>query len=165
MAPQHEHGLAALLVELLEEQQRLFLEAEAALLVAVNDVQRVLAPVVVDIVAFEGLVGGVVSGAVLQVLEEEGGRDVLTTGSTTSQGSLMATRKDLKISTCGLSLRLLSACGTILTLGNISHTDPFRALPLPHAGWAWAPAVSLCPSPRALATSGRSQLRAMLTAG
>lgn len=68
VAPQHEHGLAALLVELLEEKQRFFLEAEAALLVAVNDVQRVLAPVVVDVVAFEGLVGGVVSGVVLQVL-------------------------------------------------------------------------------------------------
>jgi len=32
--------------------------------------------------------------------------EILTTGSTTSQGSLMATRNDLNISTCGLSLEL-----------------------------------------------------------
>lgn len=55
MAPEHEHGLAALFVELFEEEQRLFFQAEAALLVAMHDVQGVLSPVVVDVVALEGL--------------------------------------------------------------------------------------------------------------
>lgn len=53
--PQHEHRLPALLVQLLEEQQRLLFQPEAALLVAMHNVQRVLPPVVGDVVAFEGL--------------------------------------------------------------------------------------------------------------
>lgn len=67
VASQHEHGLAALLVELLEEQERLLLQAEAALLVAVHDVQGVLAPVVVDVVAFKGLREAGVLARVLKV--------------------------------------------------------------------------------------------------
>ena len=55
VAPEHEHGLAAFFVELFEEEQGFFFQAEAALLVAVHDVEGVLAPVVVDVVAFEGL--------------------------------------------------------------------------------------------------------------
>jgi len=50
---QHEHGLPPLAIELLEQQQRLLLEAQTALLVAVHNVQRVLAPVVVDLVSLE----------------------------------------------------------------------------------------------------------------
>ena len=57
MAAKHEHGFPTFLVELFEEEQRLFFQAEAALLVAVHDVEGVLAPVVVDVVAFEGLDG------------------------------------------------------------------------------------------------------------
>jgi len=49
----HEHGLAAVLVELLEEYERLLVEAEAALLVAVHDVQRVLPPVGRDVVLLQ----------------------------------------------------------------------------------------------------------------
>lgn len=115
VAPEHEHGLAAFFVELFEEEQGFFFQAEAALLVAVHDVEGVLAPVVVDVVAFEGL-----DGERLLVDALEGGDtkysiqgyfcyfsfwrkkkiwEKLTTGRTTSQGSLMATRKDLKIST------------------------------------------------------------------
>ena len=50
---QHEHGLAAVLVELLEEDEGLLVEAEAALLVAVHDVQRVLPPVGRDVVLLQ----------------------------------------------------------------------------------------------------------------
>lgn len=57
MAPEHEHGFTAFFVELFEEEQGFFFQAEAALLVAVHDVEGVLAPVVVDVVAFEGLDG------------------------------------------------------------------------------------------------------------
>ena len=57
MAAKHEHGFPTFLVELFEEEQRLFFQAEAALLVAVDDVEGVLAPVVVDVVAFECLRG------------------------------------------------------------------------------------------------------------
>jgi hypothetical protein len=55
MAAQHEHGFPTFLVELLEEEQRFFFQAKAALLVAMDDVEGVLAPVVVDVVAFESL--------------------------------------------------------------------------------------------------------------
>lgn len=55
MAAQHEHGFSTFLVELFEEEQRFFFQAETALLVAMNDVEGVLAPVVVNVVAFEGL--------------------------------------------------------------------------------------------------------------
>jgi len=56
----------------------------------------------------------------------------LTTGSTTSQGSLMATRKDLKISTWGLSLSdFVSRCVEQGAFSNEAHTDhhpdPFLA--------------------------------------
>lgn len=53
--PEHEHGFAPFFVELFEEEQGFFFQAEAALLVAVHDVEGVLPPVVVDVVAFEGL--------------------------------------------------------------------------------------------------------------
>jgi hypothetical protein len=68
VAAQHEHGFTTLLVELFEEEQRLFFEAETALLVAVDDVERVLPPVVVDIVAFESL-GEIVLVTSLWVVE------------------------------------------------------------------------------------------------
>lgn len=58
MAPQHEHGFPTFLVELFEEEEGFLFEAEAALLVAVHDVECVLPPVVVDVVAFEGLERG-----------------------------------------------------------------------------------------------------------
>ena len=55
MAAKHEHGFTTFLVELFEEEQRFFFQAEAAFLVAVDDVEGVLAPVIVDVVAFESL--------------------------------------------------------------------------------------------------------------
>jgi hypothetical protein len=55
MAAQHEHGLPTFLVKLLEEEQRFFFQAKATFLVAMDDVEGVLAPVVVDVVAFESL--------------------------------------------------------------------------------------------------------------
>ena len=55
MAAQHEHGFPTFLVKLLEEEQRFFFQAKAALLVAMDDIEGVLAPVVVDVVAFESL--------------------------------------------------------------------------------------------------------------
>lgn len=55
MPAQHEHRFPPLLIQLLEEQQRLLFEPETALLVAVHDVEGVLPPVVGDVVAFEGL--------------------------------------------------------------------------------------------------------------
>ena len=57
MPSQHKHRLPALLIQLLEQQQRLFFQPKTALLVAVDDVERVLPPVVCDVVAFEGLRG------------------------------------------------------------------------------------------------------------
>jgi hypothetical protein len=55
VSAQHEHGLPAFSVQLLEEQERLLLEAETSLLVAVHDVEGVLSPVVRDVVSFESL--------------------------------------------------------------------------------------------------------------
>ena len=57
MEAKHEHGFTTFIVELFEEEKRFLFQAEAALLVAVDDVEGVLAPVVVDVVAFEGLDG------------------------------------------------------------------------------------------------------------
>lgn len=54
MFPKHEHGFPALAIELFEQNQRLFPQAEAALLVAVDDVEGVVFPVGVDVVFFEG---------------------------------------------------------------------------------------------------------------
>jgi hypothetical protein len=75
----------------------------------VDDIKRVLPPVVVDIVAFQSLMRRCVSceyvGYGVAMLDWSactllgGGDKILTTGNTTSQGSLMATRKDLNIST------------------------------------------------------------------
>lgn len=63
---QHEHGLSAFLVELLEEDQGSLVETQTALLVAVHNVQRVLPPVGGDVVFLErdgqDLVAGVVDG-------------------------------------------------------------------------------------------------------
>ena len=57
MPSKHKHRLPALLIQLLEQQQRLFFQPKTALLVAVDDVEGVLSPVVCDVVAFEGLPG------------------------------------------------------------------------------------------------------------
>lgn len=54
MLSQHEHRFAPFLVELFEQNQRPLVEAEAALFVAVDDVQRVLPPVGADVVLLEG---------------------------------------------------------------------------------------------------------------
>jgi hypothetical protein len=58
MPPKHEHRLPPFLVQLLEQEQRFFFEADTALLVAVHDVEGVLAPVVCDVVSFESLQTG-----------------------------------------------------------------------------------------------------------
>lgn len=50
MSPQHEHRLPAFLVQLLEEEERLLFQAETPLLVAVYNVQRILPPIVLDVV-------------------------------------------------------------------------------------------------------------------
>jgi hypothetical protein len=55
MPSKHKHRLPALLIQLLEQEERLLFEPETALLVAVHDVQGVLPPVVRDVVAFESL--------------------------------------------------------------------------------------------------------------
>jgi hypothetical protein len=52
---EHEHGFPTFLVQLFEKEQGFFFQAEAPLLVAVDDVEGVLAPVIVDVVAFESL--------------------------------------------------------------------------------------------------------------
>ena len=66
MPSQHKHRLPALTIQLLEQYQRLLLQSETALLVAVHNVQRVLAPVGSDIVLAQRdrqhLVAGVVDG-------------------------------------------------------------------------------------------------------
>lgn len=53
MLSEHEHGLPALSVQLLEQDKRLFVQTQTPLLVAVDDVKRVLAPVGRDVVFFE----------------------------------------------------------------------------------------------------------------
>lgn len=62
MPPEHKHRLSPFLIQLLEQEQRLFLQAQAPLLVAVHDVEGVLPPVVVDVVAFESLANYVSGG-------------------------------------------------------------------------------------------------------
>lgn len=52
---QHEHGFPPFFVELFEKEQRLFFQTETAFLVSVHNVEGVLPPVVVDVVAFESL--------------------------------------------------------------------------------------------------------------
>lgn len=52
MFPKHEHGFLALAIKLLEQHERFLFESQTALLVPVNNVQRVLPPVVGDVVAF-----------------------------------------------------------------------------------------------------------------
>lgn len=63
---QHEHGFSPFLVELLEEDQRPLVQTQTALLVAVDNVECVLAPVCCDVVLLEGhgedFVAGVVDG-------------------------------------------------------------------------------------------------------
>ena len=54
MPPKHKHRLSTFLIKLLE-QERLLFQPKTAFLVAVHDVEGVLPPVVVDVVAFEGL--------------------------------------------------------------------------------------------------------------
>ena len=51
---QHEHGLLAVPIEVFEERERLLLEPDTALLVPVDDVERVLAPVGLDVVFAQG---------------------------------------------------------------------------------------------------------------
>ena len=53
MPPQHEHGLATLPIELLEENQRSFVQSQTSFLIAVNNVKRILSPVGVDVVLFQ----------------------------------------------------------------------------------------------------------------
>lgn len=52
---EHEHGFPSFFIQLLEQQEGLLFQSQAAFLVAVDDVQCVLPPVVGDVVAFEGL--------------------------------------------------------------------------------------------------------------
>lgn len=52
---EHEHGFPTFFIQLLEQQEGFFFQSQAAFLVAVDDVQCVLPPVVGDVVAFEGL--------------------------------------------------------------------------------------------------------------
>ena len=101
MLPKHEHGLPAFLVQLLKQEKRLLFEPETAFLIAVNDVERVLPPIIHYVITFESL-----------SKERKQKRTLLcqfkgvirTTGKTTLQGSSILTRKLLKISTCGSSL-------------------------------------------------------------
>lgn len=53
MPPEHEHRLSSFLVQLLEEYQRFLSQAQAAFLITVDDVERVLPPIGVDVVFFE----------------------------------------------------------------------------------------------------------------
>ena len=53
MFPQHEHRFPAFTVQLLEQDEWFFFHAEAAFLVAEDDVEGVLAPVGVDVVFLE----------------------------------------------------------------------------------------------------------------
>lgn len=53
MPPKHKHRLAALKVQLFEQLERFLVEAQTALLVAVDDVERILTPGRVDVVFLE----------------------------------------------------------------------------------------------------------------
>lgn len=53
MLSEHEHGLFAFLVELLEQDQRFLLQPQTPLLIAIDDVQRVVLPIGNDVVLFE----------------------------------------------------------------------------------------------------------------
>ena len=53
MFPQHKHRFPALTIQLLEQDERLLLQTETALLVAVDNVEGVLAPIGVDVVFLE----------------------------------------------------------------------------------------------------------------
>lgn len=53
MPSEHEHGFLVLAVQLLEQDQRFLLQSQAALLVAVDNVQRILPPVGVDVVLLQ----------------------------------------------------------------------------------------------------------------
>lgn len=55
MSPQHEHGLPAFFVELLEQEEWLFLQTKTSLLITMHDIQRVLSPVVMYVIAFKCL--------------------------------------------------------------------------------------------------------------
>ena len=52
---EHEHGFPTFFIQLLEQQEGFLFQSQTAFLVAVDDVQCVLPPVVGDVVAFEGL--------------------------------------------------------------------------------------------------------------
>lgn len=52
---EHEHGFPTFFIQLLEQQEGFLFQPQAAFLVAVDDVQCVLPPVVGDVVAFESL--------------------------------------------------------------------------------------------------------------
>lgn len=55
MTTEHEHGFATLTIKLLEQQERFLPEAKTTLLITVDDVERVLPPVVMNIVSLECL--------------------------------------------------------------------------------------------------------------
>jgi hypothetical protein len=52
MLSQHEHGLPTFLVQLLEQDERSFVQTQATLLVAVHNIQGILSPVGGDVVFF-----------------------------------------------------------------------------------------------------------------
>jgi len=53
MFPEHEHRFPPFAIELLEQHERLLFKSQASLLISMNDIQGVLPPVIVDLVAFE----------------------------------------------------------------------------------------------------------------
>lgn len=66
MLPQHEHWFPTFLVQLLEQDERSFVQTQATLLVAMHDVQSVLSPVGGDVIFFKrdgkNFVAGIVDG-------------------------------------------------------------------------------------------------------
>ena len=53
MFPKHEHWLTSFTIELLEEDERFLFEPQAAFLVAVDNVKRVLPPVGLYVILFQ----------------------------------------------------------------------------------------------------------------
>ena len=53
MFPKHEHRLPSLTIQLLEQHQRLLLQPQTSFLISMHDIQCVLSPIVVDLVALK----------------------------------------------------------------------------------------------------------------
>jgi len=53
MPPEHKHRFPPFLVQLLEQYQRFFSQAETAFLITIDDVERVLPPVGEDVIFLE----------------------------------------------------------------------------------------------------------------